>query len=41
MDMNGSKGIFRMCIDVYLHSCSELEYPHGSNELSLLCRGPK
>jgi hypothetical protein len=40
MDMNGSKGMFRICIDVYPHSCSELDHPHESNELRFLCRGP-
>jgi hypothetical protein len=40
MDMNGSKGIFRVHIDVYPHSCSELVCPSESNELSFLCRGP-
>jgi hypothetical protein len=40
MDMNGSEGILRVSIDIYLHSCSELEYLHESNKLRLLCRGP-
>jgi hypothetical protein len=34
MDINGSKGIFRVHIDVYPHFC-----PCESSELSLLCRG--
>jgi hypothetical protein len=25
--MNGGKGIFRVSVDVYLYSCSELECP--------------
>jgi hypothetical protein len=40
MDINGSKGIFRVHTDVYLHSCNELEHLCESNELSFLCSGP-
>jgi hypothetical protein len=40
MDINGSKETFRVYIDVYPHSCSELECLGESNELSFLCRGP-
>jgi hypothetical protein len=34
MDMNGRKGIFRVCVDIYSHSCSKLECLHENNELS-------
>jgi hypothetical protein len=40
MDMNGSKGTFKVRIDVYLHSCSKLECLCLSNELRFLRRGP-
>jgi hypothetical protein len=38
MDMNGCKDIFRVSIDVSLHSCRELECLDEGDEFGLLCR---
>jgi hypothetical protein len=38
--MNGCEGIFRVSVDVYLYSCSELECPREGDKFSLLCTSP-
>jgi hypothetical protein len=40
MDMNGCEGIFRVSVDVYLYSCSELDCLCEGNKFSLLYRSP-
>jgi hypothetical protein len=40
MDIYSSEGIFRVHIDIYTQSCSELECSWESSKFSVLCRGP-